>query len=130
MQKAGDRIRFTVHLIRVSDGVPMWAGTFDDRLTNVFAVQDEISQEVAQELVSKLTGNEQKQIAKHYTESIEGYQLYSEGRVHWYKFSPEGAEKSISYYNQAIALDPNYALAYAGRAFLTASRGDRLSASG
>jgi len=117
MQKAGDRIRFTVNLIRVSDGVPMWAGTFDDRVTNVFAVQDEISQEVAQALVSKLTGTEQKQIAKHYTESIEAYQLYSEGRVHWYKFSPEGAEKSISFYNQAIALDPNYALAYAGLSF-------------
>ena len=117
MQKAGDRIRFTVHLIRVSDGVPMWAGTFDDRFTNVFAVQDEISQEVAQALVSKLTGIEQQQIGKHYTENIEAYQLYSQGRVYWFKFSPEGAEKSISYYNQAIALDPNYALAYAGLSF-------------
>lgn len=117
MQKAGDRIRFTVNLIRVSDGAPMWAGTFDDRSTNVFAVQDEISKEVAQALVSKLTGIEQQQIAKHYTENIEAYQLYSEGRVYWYKFSPEGAEKSISYYNQAIALDPNYALAYAGLSF-------------
>jgi DNA-binding winged helix-turn-helix (wHTH) protein/TolB-like protein/tetratricopeptide (TPR) repeat protein len=117
MQKAGDRIRFTVHLIRVSDGAQMWAGTFDDRLTNVFAVQDEISQEVAQALVSKLTGIEQQQIAKHYTDNIEAYQFYSKGRVEWYKFSPEGAEKSISYYNQAIALDPNYALAYAGLSF-------------
>jgi DNA-binding winged helix-turn-helix (wHTH) protein/TolB-like protein/Flp pilus assembly protein TadD len=117
MQKAGDRIRFTVHLIRVSDGVQMWAGTFDDRYTNVFAVQDEISQEVAQALVSKLTGSEQQQIAKHYTDNIEAYQLYLKGRVYWYQFSPEGAEKSISYYNQAIALDPNYALAYAGLSF-------------
>jgi DNA-binding winged helix-turn-helix (wHTH) protein/TolB-like protein/Flp pilus assembly protein TadD len=117
MQKAGDRIRFTVNLIRVSDGVPMWAGTFDDRSTNVFAVQDEISQEVAQALVSKLTGIEQQQIGKHYTENIEAYQLYSQGRVYWFKFSPEGAEKSISYYNQAIAIDPNYALAYAGLSF-------------
>ena len=95
----------------------MWAGTFDDRSTNVFAVQDEISQEVAQALVSKLTGIEQQQIGKHYTENIEAYQLYSQGRVYWFKFSPEGAEKSISYYNQAIALDPNYALAYAGLSF-------------
>jgi DNA-binding winged helix-turn-helix (wHTH) protein/TolB-like protein/Tfp pilus assembly protein PilF len=117
MQKAGDRIRFTVHLIRVSDGVPMWAGTFDDRFTNVFAVQDEISQEVAQALVSKLTGTEQQQIAKHYTENIEAYQLYQKGRVYWWKFSPEGVTKSIEYYNQAIAIDPNYALAYAGVSF-------------
>jgi TolB-like protein/Tfp pilus assembly protein PilF len=117
MQKAGDRIRFSVNLIRVSDGVPMWAGTFDDRVTNVFAVQDEISQEVAQALVSKLTGIEQQQIGKHYTENIEAYQLYSQGRVYWFKFSPEGAEKSIRYFNQAIALDPNYALAYAGLSF-------------
>jgi serine/threonine-protein kinase len=117
MQKSGDRIRFTVHLIRVSDGAPMWAGTFDDRFTNVFAVQDEISQEVAQALVSKLTGAEQQQIAKHYTDNIEAYQLYQKGRVYWWKFSPEGAEKSINYFNQAIALDPNYALAYAGLSF-------------
>jgi DNA-binding winged helix-turn-helix (wHTH) protein/TolB-like protein/Flp pilus assembly protein TadD len=117
IQKAGDRIRFTVNLIRVSDGVPIWAGTFDDRITNVFAVQDEISQEVAQALVSKLSGIEQQQIGKHYTENIEAYQLYSQGRVYWFKFSSEGAEKSISYYNQAIALDPNYALAYAGLSF-------------
>jgi tetratricopeptide (TPR) repeat protein len=117
MQKAGDRIRFTVHLIRVSDCAPMWAGTFDDRFTNVFAVQDEISQEVAQALVSKLTGTEQQQIAKHYTDNIEAYQLYQEGRVYWWKFSPEGVNKSIEYFNQAIAIDPNYALAYAGVSF-------------
>jgi DNA-binding winged helix-turn-helix (wHTH) protein/TolB-like protein/Flp pilus assembly protein TadD len=117
MQKAGDRIRFTVHLTRVSDGAPMWSGTFDDRFTNVFAVQDEISQEVAQALVSRLTGTEQQQIGKHYTDNIAAYQLYTKGRVYWYQFSPEGAEKSISFYNQAIALDPNYALAYAGLSF-------------
>jgi tetratricopeptide (TPR) repeat protein len=117
MQKAGDRIRFSVNLIRVSDGVPMWAGTFDDRVTNVFAVQDEISQEVAQALVSKLTGTEQQQITKHYTDNIEAYQLYQKGRVYWWKFSPEGVNKSIEYFNQAIAIDPNYALAYAGVSF-------------
>ncbi|MFL6375171.1 MAG: winged helix-turn-helix domain-containing protein [Pyrinomonadaceae bacterium] len=117
MQKSGDRIRFTVNLVRVSDGVPIWAATFDDRATNIFAVQDEISQKVAQALVTKLTGTEQQEIAKHYTDNIEAYQLYSQGRVHWFKFSPEGAEKSISYYDQAIAVDPNYALAYAGLSF-------------
>jgi DNA-binding winged helix-turn-helix (wHTH) protein/TolB-like protein/Flp pilus assembly protein TadD len=117
MQKAGDRIRFTVNLVRVSDGVPMWAATFDDQANNIFVVQDEISQQVAQALVAKLTGIEQQQIAKHYTENIEAYQLYSQGRIYWFKFSPEGAEKSIDLYNQAIALDPSYALAYAGLSF-------------
>jgi tetratricopeptide (TPR) repeat protein len=123
MQKAGDRLRFTAHLIRVSDGAPLWAGTFDDRFTNVFAVQDEISQEVAQALVSKLTGVEQQQIARHYTDNIEAYQLYLKGRLYWYAFSPEGAEKSISCFNQAIALDPSYALAYAGLSFFYSVQG-------
>lgn len=117
VQRLGDEVKLTVQLIRVSDGTSLWAGTFNDKFTSIFAMQDSISAQVAASLVPQLTGDEQKRIAKHYTDNIEAYQLYLEGRVYWWKFSPEGAEKSISYYNQAIALDPSYALAYAGLSF-------------
>ena len=117
VQRLGDEVKLTVQLVRVSDGTSLWAGTFNDKFTSIFAMQDSISAQVAASLVPQLTGDEQKRLAKHYTDNIEAYQLYLEGRVYWWKFSPEGAEKSISYYNKAIALDPSYALAYAGLSF-------------
>jgi DNA-binding winged helix-turn-helix (wHTH) protein/TolB-like protein/tetratricopeptide (TPR) repeat protein len=123
VQKVGDQLRLTVQLIRVSDGTSLWAGTFDDKFTNLFALQDSISSQVAQALVLHLTGDEQQRIVKHYTDNIEAYQLYQKGRLYWYKFTPEGVEKSIDYFNQAIALDPNYALAYAGLSFAYSVQG-------
>ena len=114
VQRSGERIRVTVQLIRVSDGKPMWADTFDETFTNIFAVQDPISQQVAQRLVAQLTGEEQRQLAKRYTDNTEAYQLYLKGRFFWNKFNEDGLKKSIDYFKQAIAIDPNYALAYAG----------------
>ena len=116
VQKIGDRIRATVQLVRVSDGASLWADTFDDQFTNVFAVQDSISERAARALVSRLSGDEEQRVAKHYTDNIQAYQLYLEGRFYWSKFSPDGVTRSIDYYDQAIALDPNYALAYTGLA--------------
>jgi DNA-binding winged helix-turn-helix (wHTH) protein/TolB-like protein/Flp pilus assembly protein TadD len=116
VQRVGDRIRATVQLVRVSDGASLWADTFDDQFTNVFAVQDSISERAARALVSHLTGDETQRLAKHYTDNIQAYQLYLEGRFYWAKFSPDGVAKSIDYFNQAIALDQNYALAYTGLA--------------
>jgi DNA-binding winged helix-turn-helix (wHTH) protein/TolB-like protein/Flp pilus assembly protein TadD len=114
VQRSGERIRVTVQLIRVSDGKPMWADTFDETFTNIFAVQDSISQQVAQRLVAQLTGEEQRQLAKRYTDNTEAYQLYLKGRFFWNKLNEDGLKKSIDYYKQAIAVDPNYALAYTG----------------
>ncbi len=114
VQRSGERIRITVQLIRVSDGKPLWADTFDETFTNIFAVQDSISQQVAQRLVAQLTGEEQRQLAKRYTDNTEAYQLYLKGRFFWNKFNEDGLNKAIDYFKQAIAIDPNYALAYAG----------------
>lgn len=123
VQRLGDEVKLTVQLVRVSDGTSLWAGTFNDKFTSIFAMQDSISAQVAASLVPQLTGEEQKRIAKHYTDNIEAYQLYQKGRLYWYKFTPEGVEKSIDYFNQAIALDPNYALAYAGLSFAYSVQG-------
>ena len=114
VQKVGDRIRVTVQLLRVADGASLWAESFDDQFTNVFSVQDSISERAARALVSQISGEDSQRVAKHFTDNIQAYQLYLKGRYEWSKFSAPGIASSISYYNQAIALDPAYALAYAG----------------
>ncbi|HEV8140771.1 MAG TPA: winged helix-turn-helix domain-containing protein [Pyrinomonadaceae bacterium] len=114
VQRAADNIRVTVQLVRVADGLPVWAGKFDEKFTNIFSVQDSISRQVADALVSQLSGEQRQQLAKRYTDNVEAYNLYLKGRFFWNKFTPDGLEKAIDYYKQAIALDPNYALAYTG----------------
>ena len=114
--ESGDRVRLTVQLVRSSDGVPLWAESFDDRFTNLFAVQDSISSEVAQALTLKLTGEEQKLIGQRPTENAEAYQLYLKGRYFWNKRTGDGLRRAIGHFEQAIGLDANFALAYAGLA--------------
>ena len=117
VQRSGDRIRVTVQLVRVSDGKPLWADTFDEKSGNgLFSILDSISQQVARALVPKLTGDEQRQLAKHYTDNTEAYNLYLKGHFFWTRFNEEGLAKAIECFNQAIAIDPNYALAYTGLA--------------
>jgi DNA-binding winged helix-turn-helix (wHTH) protein/TolB-like protein/Flp pilus assembly protein TadD len=114
IQKVGERIRVTTRLIRVADGTSLWAYKFDEHSADLFAMQDSISEQVASSLTPKLTGEEKQRLAKHYTENNEAYQLYVKGRFHWNKTTEEGARKSIEYFQQALAKDPNYALAYFG----------------
>lgn len=123
VQKAGDRIRVTVQLIRVEDGRPLWAQTFDEKFTDIFAVEDSISEKVAQALAVKLGGQEQKEMARHYTSNIEAYRDYVQGRYFEFQFTPGGLNQAIWEFDRAIELDPSYALAYAGvaDAYTTAS---------
>ena len=116
VQRAGDRIRLSVQLVRVSDGTPMWADKFDKEFTDIFAVQDAIAEKVASALALQLTGEERQGLAKRYTDNAEAYQLYLKGRFHWRTFRMEDLFTSINYYNAALEKDSNYALAYAGMA--------------
>lgn len=116
VQKAEGRIRVTVRLIKVADGTPMWAGTFDEKFTDVFQVQDSIAQKVAAALQLRLSEDERRRLTKRFTENPEAYQLYLKGRFHWNKYTEEGFHKSIDYFKEAIEKDPNYALAYSGLA--------------
>ncbi len=116
LQKAGDQIRVSARLIRVRDGASLWAATFNEKFTDVFAVQDAISQKVADALALRLSGEEKKQLTKRYTDNLEAYQLYLTGRYHWNLLTPAEITKSIGYFEQAIALDQSYALAYFGLA--------------
>jgi TolB-like protein/Flp pilus assembly protein TadD len=116
VQKAGDHLRVTARLIRVANGSSLWAAHFDEKLTDVFAVQDAISQKVADALALPLSGEEKSRLTKRNTENVEAYQLYLTGRYHWSKATPADIRKGIEFLQRAIDLDPGYALAYAGLA--------------
>lgn len=116
IQKLGDRIRVTVRLLRVEDGAQLWASKFDEKSADIFLVQDSISKQVADALAVKLTGEERELLTKHYTGDTEAYQLYLKGRYFLNKSTEEDFKKSIEYFQQALDIDPNYALAQAGLA--------------
>jgi serine/threonine protein kinase/tetratricopeptide (TPR) repeat protein len=116
IQRAGDRIRVTVRLLDVTDGKPLWTRQFDEPWTDIFAVQDAISQRVASDLMVTLSGEERGELARNYTTNPEAYDLYMKGRHYWNKRSPDGMLLSIESYKKAIEKDPQYALAYVGLA--------------
>ncbi|HJQ22627.1 MAG TPA: tetratricopeptide repeat protein [Blastocatellia bacterium] len=116
IQRLGERLRISARLLRVSDGCALWADRFDERFTDIFAVEDSISEKVAAALAVQLTGDERRRLTKRYTEDPEAYQLYLKGRYFWNKRIKGGFKKAIDYFNRAVALDPDYALAYAGLA--------------
>ena len=114
LQRAGGRVRVTVQLIALGDGKTLWSGKFDDHFTDIFAVQDSISEQVAGALALRITGAERRHLRKRYTENTEAYQAYLMGLFFWNKKSKEGLNKAVEYFRQAIEKDPGYALAYAG----------------
>jgi DNA-binding winged helix-turn-helix (wHTH) protein/tetratricopeptide (TPR) repeat protein len=116
IQRWGENIRVNVRLVKTGDGTSLWAGTFDEKFTDIFIVQDAIANKVAAALALQLGGKEHKHLTKRYTENVEAYQCYLKGRFHWNKRAPRDLRKSIEHFKEAIALDPDYALAFAGLA--------------
>jgi tetratricopeptide (TPR) repeat protein len=116
VQRAGERVRVTVQLLDVRDARPLWAQSFDEGLSDIFVVQDVISEQVAQAMLARLNGAEQQRLRKHDTDSVEAYQAYLRGRYFWNRRDEEGLRKSIGYFQQAVDQDPTYAVAYAGLA--------------
>ena len=114
VRKAGNRIRVTAQLINVADGFHLWSERYDREMTDVFAIQDEISQAIAEKLRVRLSG--EGPLVKRHTENVEAYSLYLKARHHSLKLTPEGLSKGQEYCEQAIAMDPNYALAWFGLA--------------
>ena len=114
VQKAGDQVRVNVQLINALNDAHLWADTYDRKLTDIFAVESEIAKTVAETLQAKLDGRAEKELASRPTENPEAHQLYLKGRYFWNKRSTANLRKSIEYFQEAIDLDPNYALAYAG----------------
>jgi DNA-binding winged helix-turn-helix (wHTH) protein/TolB-like protein/Tfp pilus assembly protein PilF len=115
-QRVGDKVRVTVQLVNVKDGSPLWAYKCDYKGTDIFTVQDSISEQIAAALALQLTSEEKYHLTKRYTESTEAYQLFAKGRFFWDKRTESSLKKSIECFEQAIRIDENYALAYAGLA--------------
>src|SRR4030095_2712653 len=114
IRKSGKRMRLTVRLVHVGDAVVRWAEKFDEKFTNIFAVEDSISEQVIRELEPRLTGKERKLLAKRYTENPIAYEAYLKGRYFWDKRTTKECKTGIEYFETAIANDSNFALAYAG----------------
>src|SRR6266576_1005204 len=116
VQKANDQVRVNVQLINALTDAHLWADTYDRKLTDIFAVESEIAKTIAETLQAKLTGSEKTAMSKKPTENPEAYELYLKGRFFWNKRTGVDLRKAIDYFNQAVAKDPSYALAYAGLA--------------
>jgi TolB-like protein len=116
VQKANDQVRVNVQLVNALTDAHLWADTYDRKLTDIFAVESEIAKTIADTLQAKLSGSEKAMIAAQPTSDTTAYELYHKGRSLWEKRSGDNIPKAIAFYEQAIARDPNYALAYAGLA--------------
>ncbi|HLG14403.1 MAG TPA: tetratricopeptide repeat protein [Blastocatellia bacterium] len=116
IQESGGRIRVTVQLVNVQDGASLWAEKFDQQFTDVFALEDSISEQVAKALTVRMSAGERRSLTKRYTEDPRAHRAYLKGRYFWNKRTPEGLKKGVKYFEQAIEMDPEYALAYTGLA--------------
>jgi tetratricopeptide (TPR) repeat protein/DNA-binding winged helix-turn-helix (wHTH) protein len=128
IQRAGDQLRITVHLRNVQNGFSVWDGTYDKSFKDILEIQDTISEQVVNALTLTLTGAEQKQLIKHPTQNAEAYQAYVQGRYFWNKRTQEDYKKAIRYFDEALQIDPNFALAYSGLADCYLFRAEQLPA--
>jgi TolB-like protein/Tfp pilus assembly protein PilF len=124
VRKAGDKLRITVQLVKVDEGYPLWSEKYDRSMEDIFALQDEISLAIVDNLKIKLLGKEKQEFIKGQTQNLEAYDSYLKGRYFWNKRTVEDIRRSVEYFQQAIKEDPQYALAYAGLADSYITLGD------
>ncbi|HUU52266.1 MAG TPA: protein kinase [Candidatus Heimdallarchaeota archaeon] len=116
IRKEEDNIRITAQLISVEDGFHLWSEIYDRKLERIFAIQNDIAENIVDALKQKLTPEEKQRLQKKTTENIEAYNLYLQGRYYWGQRTREAMPKSVEQFHKAIEIDPNYALAYSGLA--------------
>jgi TolB-like protein/DNA-binding winged helix-turn-helix (wHTH) protein len=112
----GDDLVLFLSLVDARTGNQIWGERYDRKLTDLISLQNEVARDVLQKLKAKLSGTDEQKLAKNYTANPEAYRLYLQGRFFWNKRTPNDFRKAIEYFRQAIALDPNFALAYTGLA--------------
>jgi serine/threonine-protein kinase len=112
----GDQLSIQTELVDVDTQTRLWGENYNRKVSDIIALQDEISREISEKLRLKLSGKEKEQLAKRYTENSQAYQLYWKGRYLWNRRRPEDIREAIRDFQLAIDLDPNYALAYTGLA--------------
>ncbi len=116
VRQIGDQLVINVRLDDAQNSRQIWGEQYVRKFADILAVQNDIAQAVSTNLRLKLTNADERQLAKRHTENAEAYQLYLKGNYKWEKHTPEDLQKAIEYYQQAIELDPNYALAFCGLA--------------
>jgi serine/threonine protein kinase/tetratricopeptide (TPR) repeat protein len=116
LQLFGERLMIGTELVDVFDGAQLWGEQYNRRLSDIFAVQDEIAREISENLQLKLSGEEKQRLLKRYTHDTEAYHLYLKGRYFWNKRTHESLEKGKEFFKQAIEADASYGLAYSGLA--------------
>lgn len=114
IRRAGDRVRVTMQLLSVADQSTRWSQTFDEKLSDVMELEDSISEKVAKALLPHLSDEETRRLKKRGTENPEAFEAYLRGRHYWNTFTERGFAQALMQYNRAIAIAPDYALAYAG----------------
>ncbi len=112
----GEQLILNLELVDARTENVIWSEQYNRKQTDLISLQNEIARDVSNKLRVKLSGADEQRLVKNYTANAEAYQLYLRGRFYWNKRTPKDIEKSIDYFNQAITVDPNYALAYAGLA--------------
>ena len=113
VRKSGKKIRINVQMINTADGYQVWSETYDSELEDIFDVQDEIARKIVTRLKENFAACDNKDpIAKAPTENIEAYNLFLKGRYYWFKSTPENIQNAIKTFEEAIRLDPNFALPY------------------
>jgi serine/threonine protein kinase/Tfp pilus assembly protein PilF len=124
VRRVGDRVRIVAQLIDAESDRHLWAETYDRQLTDVFAIQTDVALHIAAALKAELSPDEQSRLRKEPTGDLQAYQLYLQGRYCHLRYTEEGSRKGIAYFEQAIARDPEYALAYAALAMAYAELGE------
>ncbi len=114
IQKSLDKLRVTVRLLRVGDGRQLWAGRFDEEFSDIFVIQDSLSQKVAEALAVELNDAEREFLSRRQTNNVEAYQLYLLGRFHLGRNVDDGFWKALDHFQQALAREPDFAKAHAG----------------
>src|ERR1700693_3138585 len=116
VRKAGDKLRITAQLINVADGYHLWSEDYDGNMKDILAVQSDVAKRVVEALQVRLGVDEARALAKKATDNPEAHRLYLLGRYHFAKFTRTGWTNAIQYFEQALQIDPAYALAYCGLA--------------
>jgi len=124
VRRVGDRVRIVAQLIDAQADRHLWAETYDRQLTDVFAIQTDVALHIAAALEAELSPDEKSRLHKEPTGDLLAYQLYLQGRHCYFRYTEEGSRKGIEYFEQAIAKDPEYALAYAALAMVYTELGE------
>jgi TolB-like protein/Tfp pilus assembly protein PilF len=124
ISQRGDMLAIQTDLVSVADGSELWGDQHNRKMADLLTVQGDIAKEIYESLRPRLTGEETTRLTKHATENPEAYQAYLQGLFYWNKWTQDGFKKASEYFNQAVAKDPNFALAHAGLADTYTFMGD------